>query len=226
MKSESTTTRQRRDSVEHRGKVGDSRCPGVSCAVEFSSDAQRVAASGARRDDAGGAGVGGHCPCSLRSQGSVVEDGAHPVAVSAEHPGQDEGEFDKHVLLSAARAADDHGRRSVEDQPGGQLAVLVELAYLRFVQPGGDIPIDVPGVVAFDVGPQPGEVKTTTSSRGVIPALDAPVEPAHDSPFQPVQQAVGRRDHFRGVQEVVSPADSGFMAAAPRPASERRAGRG
>src|ERR687897_970183 len=94
-------------------------------------------------------------------------------------------------MLSAARAADHHGRRSVEDQPGGQLAVLVELAYLRFVQPGGDVPVDVPGVVAFDIRPQPGEVKTNTSSRGAIPALDAPVEPAYDSPLQPMQQAVG-----------------------------------
>ena len=105
-------------------------------------------------------------------------------------PGQDEGEFGKHVLLSAVRAADHHGRRSVEDQPGGQLAVLVELAYLRFIEPGGDVPVDVPGVVAFDVRPQPGEVKTSTSSRGAIPALDAPVEPAYDPPLQPVQQAV------------------------------------
>jgi len=84
----------------------------------------------------------------------------------------------------------------------------------------------VPGVVAFDIGPKPGEVKTSTSSRGPIPTLDPPVEPAYDAPFQPVQQAVGRRDHFRGVRGVVPPADSGIMAAVPRPASERRAARG
>jgi hypothetical protein len=73
-----------------------------------------MAASGTGRDDAGGASVGVR-RCSLRSQGSVVEDCADPVAVSAKHPGQDEGEFGKRVLLSAARATDHHGRRSVED---------------------------------------------------------------------------------------------------------------
>ena len=196
-----------------------------AAAVEFPSDAQRVAASGAGRNDADGAGAGACRRCSLRSRGSVVEDGTDPVAVPAEHPGQDEGEFGKHVLLSAALAADHHGRRSVEDQPGSQLAVLVELAYLRFVQPGGDIPVDVPGVVALDVRPQPGEVKTSTSSRGAIPALDAPVEPAYDSPLQPVQQAVRPLIIFGG-QGGRPAADSAIMAAAPRPASEPRAARG
>ena len=50
--------------------------------------------------------------------------------------------------------------------PGGQLPVLVELAHLRFVEPGGDVPVDVTGVVAFDVRPQPGEVEATPR-RGV-----------------------------------------------------------
>ena len=189
--------RQRRDSIEHRGEVRGGRCPGVGCAVEFPSDAQRVAASGAGRDDAGGAGVGAYRG-SLRSRGSVVEDGADPVAVSAEHPGQDEGELGKHVLLPAARAADHHGRRSVEDQPAGEVAVLVELAYLRFVEPGGDIPVDVPGVVALLVGRIPAK-SSPLPRRGAIAALDAPVEPADDPPLQPVQQAVGR-GHLVGVR--------------------------
>ena len=144
--------RQRRDRVEHRGEVGGGRGPGVGGAVELPSDPQRVAASGAGRDDAGRAGV--------------VEDGADPVAVSAEQPGQDEGELGEHVLLAAARAADHHGRRSVEDQPGGQLAVLVELAYLRFVEPGGDVPVDVPGVVAFVVRPRPRRSRAHCPAAG------------------------------------------------------------
>src|SRR5512133_2038743 len=137
-----------------------------------------MTAPGAGRDDA--------CPAG------VVEDGTDPVAVSAEHPGQDEGEFGKHVLFSAARAADHHGRRSVEDEPRGQLTILVEFAYLRFVEPGSDVPVDMPGVVAFDVRSQPGEVETSTSPRGAIPALDAPVESPHDPPLQPEQQTVRR----------------------------------
>ena len=174
-------------------------------AVELPSDPQRMAASGAGRDDAGRAGV--------------VEDGADPVAVSAEQPGQDESELGQHVLLSAARAADHHGRRSVEDQPGGQLAVLVELAYLRFVEPGGDVPVDVPGVVAFVVRPHSGEVKTTPR-RGVrYPPWTRPSSrrtTRHSSRCSRRSGAVimaggqGCRPHL----------PEAIMAAAPRPASD------
>ena len=125
-------------------------------------------------------------------QRAVVENGADPVAVSAEHPGQDEGEFGKHVLLPAARAADHHGRRSVEDQPRGQLTVLVEFAYLRFIEPGSDVPVDVPGIVALDVRPQSVEVEATPPPWGSVAALEAPVESPHDPPLQPEQQAVRR----------------------------------
>src|SRR5215211_4398898 len=107
----------------------------------------------------------------------VVENGTDPVAVAAEQSGQDEREFDKHVLFRAARATDHHGCRPVEDEPCSQLTILVEFAYLRFIEPGSDVPVDVPGVVALYVLPQAGEVKTSTSPRGAIPALDAPVEP-------------------------------------------------
>ena len=160
MKSEITTTRQRRasdataSSIAARSVVAAAR--DVGGAVELPSDPQRVAASGAGRDDAGGSAPHGSLARGL------VEDGADAVAVSAEQPGQDERELGQHVLLAAARAADPHGRRSVEDQPGGQLAVLVELAYLRLVQPGGDVPVDVPGVVAFVV-------------RRAIPAKSSPL---------------------------------------------------
>src|SRR4029453_4834310 len=132
--------------VEHGGQVGGGRRSRVRSAVEFPSDPQCMTAPGAGRDDT--------CPAG------VVEDGTDPVAVSAEPPGQDEGELGKPVLFSAARAADHHGRRSVEDEPRGQLTILVEFAYLRFVEPGSDVPLDMPRVVAFDVRSQPGEAET------------------------------------------------------------------
>ena len=128
----------------------------------------------------------------------VVEDGADPVAVAAEQSGEDEREFGKHILFHAAWATDHHGCGSVEDEPRGQLTILVEFAYLRFIEPSGDVPVDVPRVVAFDVRPQPGEVETSTSPLGAIPALDAPVESPHDPPLQPEQQPVRRPDHFGG----------------------------
>ena len=124
----------------------------------------------------------------------VVEHRADPVAAATEQPGQDEGELGEHVrpCPRPGPPTDVHRGRTVEDQPGRQLAVLVELAHLRFVEPGGDVPVDVPRVVALDVRPQPGEVETAPPPRRAVAALDAPVEPAHDPPLQPVQQRVGR----------------------------------
>ena len=93
MKSEITTTRQRRARTRprrasRRGRwsppLGESRS-----ALELPSDPQRMAASGAGRDDA-------------RGRAGVVEHGTDPVAVAAEQPGQDERELGQHVLLSAA----------------------------------------------------------------------------------------------------------------------------
>jgi len=137
-----------------------------------------MTAPGAGRDDT--------CPAG------VVEDGADPVAVSAEHPGQDGGQFGKHVLLPAARAADHHGRRSVEDQPCGQLTVLVEFADLWFIEPGRGVPVDVPGIVTLGVRPQSVEVEAASPPWGSVAALEAPVESPHDPPLQPEQQTVRR----------------------------------
>src|SRR3712207_3616033 len=73
--------------------------------------------------------------------------------------------------------------------------MLVELPDLHFVEAAGDIRGDGSGVGACFVRADGGEVGVTPLSWGAIPALDSPVKPAYDSPFQAVQQAVGRTLH-------------------------------
>ena len=46
------------------------------------------------------------------------------------------------------RAAEVDRRRQVEQEPRGQVAVLVILAHIRLLQPRGDVPVDVAHVVA------------------------------------------------------------------------------
>src|SRR5215212_7452539 len=123
----------------------------------------------------------------------VVENGTDPVAAAAEQSGQDECELDKHVLFRATQPTDHHGCRSVEYEPCGQLTILVELAYLRFIEPGSDIPVDVPGIVALDIGPQPVEVESAPPPWGSVTALKASVESPHDPPLQLEQQTVRPR---------------------------------
>src|SRR4051812_15936882 len=136
----------------------------------------------------------------------VVKNGTDPVAAAAEQSGQDERKFDKHVLFRASRSTNHHGCRSVEDEPCGQFAIFVELASLRFVEPGGDVPVDVPGIVALDIGPQPVEVESPPPPWGSVTALKASVESPHDPPLQLEQQTVRRLSLLRGVRGVVPPA--------------------
>src|SRR5205823_1843086 len=75
-----------------------------------------------------------------------------------------------------------------EQQPRGELTVLGEHAQLRLVQPRGDVPVDMPGVVALDVVAQPGQVGSRPPVGGAVAAHQAPVEPADDPPFQPGQE--------------------------------------
>jgi len=135
------------------------------------SNPQCMTAPAGRRDDAYRAGV--------------VENGTDPVAAAAEQSGQDDCQLDKDVLFRTTRATDHHGCRSVEDKPCGQLTILVELAYLRFIEAGSDVPVDVPGVVALDVRPQTVEVESPSPSWSSVAALKTPIESPHDPPLQP-----------------------------------------
>ena len=75
--------------------------------------------------------------------------------------------------------------------PDRELAVFGEDAQLRLVQPGGDVPVDVPGVVAFDVGAQAGQVGSRAPVHGPVAARHPAFEAAQDAPFEAEQQPLG-----------------------------------
>jgi hypothetical protein len=85
-----------------------------------------------------------------------------------------------------ARAEIDRGRK-VEQEPGRELAVLVVLAHVGSLQPGGDVPVDVTNVVAILVFAQVREIQTEAAEQRAVIALKQPVETAHHRPLQAAQ---------------------------------------
>ena len=81
---------------------------------------------------------------------AAVEDRADPVAVARQQPRQRRHEVDQDRLASGARGRrpEVDRRAQVEQEPGGDLAVLDVLADVRRVHPRGDVPVDVADVVA------------------------------------------------------------------------------
>ena len=151
---------------------------------ELGADAQRVPAPGARRH-------GAHCS-------GVVEQRADAVPAPAEQPGEHQGKLAEHVVLAAPGRPHRHGRRTVEHQPHGELAVFGEHAKLRLVQPGGDVPVDMPRVVALGVFAQANEVGPGPPVRGPVTARQTSVEAAEDPPFQADQEPFRGGAHGHG----------------------------
>ena len=134
---------------------------GVGGPGEFGPDAQRVPAPGAWRHDT---------HCSGVVQPGVVEQGADAVPAPAEQPGEHQRKLAEHVVLAAPGRPHRHGRRTVEHQPHVELTVFGEDAKLRLVQPGGDVPVDMPRVVALGVFAQSDQVGSGPPVRGTVAA--------------------------------------------------------
>ena len=83
-------------------------------------------------------------------------------------------------------------RAQVEQEPRGDLAILEVLADVRRVHPGGDVPVDVPDVVAVLVLAQVREVHAVAVEQAPVVALEQPVEPADDLPVEALEDALRR----------------------------------
>ena len=123
----------------------------------------------------------------------VEDDDADPVAAA----GQDEPEGGRDLredeVLLAVDRAEPHRRRVVEQQPGGDLAVLDVLPHVGGVGARGDVPLDVAQVVAGLVLAQVGEVEPVAAEQAAVVALEAAVEPAHDPPLELPEQSLRRQ---------------------------------
>ena len=126
---------------------------------------------------------------------AAVEDRPDPVPVSRQHARHRRHEVDEDAPLQPLgldRPEVDR-RAEVEQEPGRDLAVLQELADVRRVHPGGDVPVDVADVVAVLVLAQVGEVDAVAPEQAPVVALEQAVEPADDRPVEALEDALRRR---------------------------------
>ena len=79
-------------------------------------------------------------------------------------------------------------RAQVEQEPGGDLAVLVVVAHVGRLQARGDVPVDVAHVVVVLVFAQVGEVEAEAAEQRAVVALQQAVEPADHRPLEPPQE--------------------------------------
>jgi hypothetical protein len=134
---------------------------------------QHVAAAAARRDH--------------RVHPAAVAQQADPVAAPGQHARQQGDELGGDRLLAGAAGAEVDRGRHVDQEPGGQLAVLVELAHVRHLQPGGDVPVDVAHVVVVLVLAQVGEIEPGAAEQRPVVAVQRAVEPLQHGPLEPAQ---------------------------------------
>ncbi len=157
-------------------QIGLRRARQLGLVFEQGEDVQHMAAPASGRNDSAGT--------------AAVEDRAHPVAAPRQQPRHHRREFGQHVaLLDLHRAEIDRGAE-IEQEPGGDLAVLVVLAHMRHLQPRGDVPVDVAHVVVELVFAQIGQIEPEAAEQRAVVALQQAVETADHRPFQPLQQGL------------------------------------
>jgi hypothetical protein len=96
-------------------------------------------------------------------------------------------EVRRHGAFTHLARAEIHRGRKVEQEPGGNLAVLVVLAHVGRLQPRGDVPVDVAHVVAVLVLAQIGEVQAEAAKQRAIVAVQDAVKTANHRPFEPLK---------------------------------------
>ena len=169
MKSETTTTIDLRrmvatpwpSSVE-RSVASRSRQPG--CVEQGTRDAQHLVAPDPRGDG--------------RSHPVPVQHRAHPVAMPLEDARQrgHEVDDDRALLPPVAHGPEVHRRRQVDQEPAGDLAVLVVQPDVRHLHARRDVPVDVADVVhaagtrAGRRGPRRGPGTGSGSRPGAVPS--------------------------------------------------------
>ncbi len=125
---------------------------------------------------------------------AAVEDRPDAIAVAGQQPRERGHEVDQHAPLQALRlrrAEVDRGAQ-VEQEPGRDLAILDVLADVGRVHPRGDVPVDVPDVVAVLVLAQVREVHAVAVEQAPVVALEQAIEPADDLPVEALEDALRR----------------------------------
>ena len=133
-------------------------------------------------------------PASRRDRpldGAAVEDRTYAVAASGQQPSERRHEIGQDGSLQALgiHAAEVDRGTEVEEEPGGDLAVLDVLADVWRVHPGGDVPVDGANVVPGLVFAQVHQIHAVAAEKAPVVALQDPVEPADDLPVEALEDA-------------------------------------
>ncbi|MNS88401.1 hypothetical protein D3C72_1223720 [compost metagenome] len=123
--------------------------------------------------------------------GAAIEHGADAVAVARQQQRHHRGEVGEQVALAHRARAELDRAAQVQHEPRGDVAVFLELAHVRGLQPRGHVPVDMAHVVAGAVFAQVGQVEPEAAEQRAVVALQQPVEAAHHGPFEPAQQRLG-----------------------------------
>jgi hypothetical protein len=139
------------------------------------------------------------------------------IAVAREQPRQYRDQFGRQHAFAHAAGTEVDRRGKVDQEPGRDLAILLELTHVRRREPRGDVPVDVTHVVVQLVFAEVGEVEAEAAEQRAVIALQQAVEPAQHGPFEPPQQAIridaAARPRTIGDRLVGRRADSGRDAA-------------
>jgi len=116
---------------------------------------------------------------------SLVEDqGTDPVAAPSEQDRCGNHELAGGLPLEAAGGAPIEGAAGVEDEPGVEAAVGVGLADVGPVGAGGQVPVDLAGIVARHVLADVGLLHPGTAPAGAVVAGRVHAERAEHRPVE------------------------------------------
>src|SRR5207253_8113339 len=97
------------------------------------------------------------------------------VAMAFQKTGEHRGEVQQQVSLAPVYRAEVDGRREVEQEVRADLAILEIFANVRRIETSGDIPIDVPHVVAERVLADVRQVEALALEHRAVVALEQPI---------------------------------------------------
>ena len=122
----------------------------------------------------------------------AVEQRADAVAVRRQDSREHRDELGRDgALLDRLRAERDR-RREIEQEPRGDLALLVVLADVRRLQPRRDVPVDMANVVVVDVLAQIGQIEPVAAKQRPVVAVEDAVETTDHRPLEAAQERVRR----------------------------------
>ena len=131
--------------------------------------------------------------------GDPVEQRADAIAVAREDASEHGDKLGRHrFLLHVVRAEIDR-RAQVEQEPGGDFALLVVLAHVGRGETSGDVPVDVPHIVAVLVLAKVGEVEPVAAEECPVVAVQHAVQPPDHRPLETAKDGLrrSRRSGFR-----------------------------